>query len=155
MVGRSPVVGFCVGFWFVVGTSVSYSYSIVVGACDDDVGPEVISAPGAACNNNTGICDEAGVCVITSCESLFNWLYNNDNRMCDDQIEQGYCEFLVNSDNNPWNVDGETNCDEFCSAMGGTCLNAWGEDDNSCRKNDSKGCDDRFNDTICRCAPPP
>ena len=124
-----------------------------ISACDDSSGPEAILAPGALCRNGAGTCDESGTCILMSCEALFDWRYNNNNELCDDQIDQGYCEFLVNSGNNPWNVGGETNCNEFCSAMGGTCLQAWGEDDDSCRKTDTKECSERFNDSICRCAP--
>ena len=115
----------------------------------------MLSASGAPCNNNLGVCDENAVCIAMSCDALFNWRYNNDNQLCDDQLEQGYCEFLVNSDNNPWNVGGNTNCNEFCSAMGGSCVEAWDERDDTCEKGGSKNCGERFNDSVCRCAPAP
>ena len=124
-----------------------------LSGCDDQQEPEVVIAAGASCRHGMGMCDDTGACIILSCDLLFNWRYNNDNRLCADQLDQGYCEFLVNSDNNPWNVGEQTNCNEFCTAMGGHCLNAWHEDSNSCRKNDTQSCENRFNDSICRCAP--
>ena len=124
-----------------------------ISACDGDAAPEVITSSGALCRDGAGVCDEMGACVLTSCDSLFNWRYNDDNELCEDQITQGYCDFLVYSEDNPWNMEEYTTCEAFCSATGGSCLRAWADINDSCRKGGPRGCGTRFEDAICRCAP--
>lgn len=125
----------------------------LIGGCSEEEGPFELIDEGAPCRDGAGVCDADGECIIESCAGLFEWEYNDGNILCEDRIDQGYCEFLVNSGDNPWR-NGEINCREFCEESGGSCIGAWGEQDNRCVKLDSKGCDERFNDTICRCAPP-
>ncbi len=128
----------------------------VIEGCEGQTPPELILQPGAVCENGLGECDEEGECILTpSCLTLFDYDYNNSNQLCSDMLTtQNQCEFYVSSDQNPWNSD-EISCNQFCSSRGGSCAQAWGDEDNDCERKDNANCSDTFNDGICRCNPAP
>ena len=122
--------------------------------CEGQVEYSLVPKAGESCMEGLGTCDETGECIAeASCVTLFNFEYNDNNRLCNDRLAtQNYCEFYVIAEGGPWGD--RVTCDQFCGAMGGSCLDAWGEDNNSCDKKNDKNCSDEFGDGICRCAPP-
>ena len=123
--------------------------------CEGQTEHSLVPTPGETCLQGLGVCDEAGECIAErSCITLFNFEYNNENRLCSDRLTtENYCEFYVVAEDGPWGE--RMSCDQFCGDMGGSCLKAWGEKDDSCDKKDEEDCSDDFGDGICRCAPAP
>ncbi len=126
-----------------------------LAGCEGQTEYSLVPKPGAQCRQNLGTCNEEGECITEpSCITLFNFEYSSANRICTDRLAtQNYCEFFVVATDSPWGA--ELSCDQFCGAMGGSCLEAWDDRDNNCDKDGGRVCSATFGDGICRCAPAP
>ena len=95
-----------------------------------------------------GVCDESAECITQSqfdCSGIADTF--NLGPVCEESTDpnNSFCEFFV-PDNGQ-----ERSCDDVCEAAGLTCISVQGDRDNDCRPKNTKDCDDRMNDFICRC----
>ncbi len=125
---------------------------ITDGPCAEMVGcaglapPEVIERIGQPCHTH-GVCNIDGVCSAPpECEDFDPQVAR---RYCSGGYEGAapWCEFFVDP-------PGDASCTAVCAAQGMICAAAWDENDNSCQRNDARGCDAAANDFVCRCRAP-
>ena len=97
-----------------------------------------------------GVCNESAECITQSqfdCGGIADTL--NLGPVCEESTDpnNSFCEFFVPNNGQ------ERSCDDVCETAGLTCISVQGDRDNDCRPKNTKNCDDRMNDFICRCGP--
>lgn len=122
---------------------------MIMRGCQGEIPPETMINVGAGCLNDTGRCNESGVCEVpqSTCPSMGDYF-----KLCaDNQVQNDTCDFNVNLLLGA-GILSDKHCNDFCIDISGHCEEAWNTSSTrSCDKVSGRACDQRGGLVICRC----